>query len=779
MQQSSVNDRVYDGASATTTSTRSNKTTTRGDEQQQQRQQQLSDTLDSLAAMTNLCDPSVMDDDAFNASLDELLRDANCYDALATTMTTNVGTTIRGVGLGVGIEVVNNNNAYDPITAMMTGGTVGGGGGGRKRKLISSSGMSFSGSVGLLDGVNPDSSVSIQLSKLPPLHSTGISRQRHGQHGGGDLSWSTSPFAARSGIAPLSTEASILPNHNAIEASSQMVQRASLPVASTSLSTTLPPTALQSHYHSLTTDKPSSSSSVLHSRSLTCLMSNQQQQQQRSWDAGQAIRGQSAMIFSTTTNNSTFPPSSNNNSSLMLNDTWQTTQGVGNVVSGPLIQCGVVNTVLPEQQLQGTTGLATATLIIPMSCQSLGNSCYSGIATRMINGAPPPPQQHHQQQQPCSEVDEPESRRSRQSERNRREQERSHKITECITDLRSVLSEAGVNFKPDRYSTLVSVANYVKALQVRSINLDEEHKRLLDSVVEKTEDGLSADVKQEQTPRELDDDTMTAAATTNTNASCDSSSGDDELLNFVHGIDYRKVFIKSDIALSIASVDGRFVDCNDEFLQLTDYTREELLGDGPRRKSAVPHPQNSSISPSECSVTNMMSTTTTMTKKTGIYTRSSVEPAVTASTKVTTTTTKKLGSKENRFIVVDDLEGDTTRPPPEIRVRKHQHLSLFNLLGGEDMETVYAAMSRMLRAPDEMSHVVISKSAFTRSADESNVNAVSSKNATGDHWTGRVKHTRRKDQLVSVNSSLYLSKAFQREILTNLCVHAFSLYSCN
>jgi PAS domain-containing protein len=722
MQQSSVdNDRDYDG---TTT------TTTRGDEQQQpqqqqQRQQQLSDTLDSLAAMTNLCDPSVMDDDAFNASLDELLRDANCYDALATTTTTKVGTVIGGLIGGIGVV---DNNAYDPIAAMMTGGT---GGGGRKRKF-----------------------------------------------------------------------------------------KASLPVASTSLTTTLPqpaPTTRQSRYHSLTTDKPSSS------RSLTCLMSNhhhqQHQQQQRSW-GGPTIRGQSAINFSTTTNNAfpppLVPPSFNNNTLSRLNDTWQTTHGARNVVHGPLLQCGV-NTVLPEQQFQTTVGPTAHPTIIPQSCQSLDNNSYSGIETRMMSGAPLQPQQ---QQQPCSEVDEPESR---QSERNRREQERSHKITERITELRSVLSEAGVNFKPDRYSTLVSVANYVKALQVRSACLDEEHKKLLDSV-EKTEDGVGADVKQQQTTRDLDD-TMTASAVAAATTTTFVNSSDDELLKFVHGIDYRKIFINSAIALAIASVDGRFVDCNDEFLHLTDYTREELLGAGQRRNSVLPHPQDSTLPPSEFSATNMMSTT----MKTGIHARSLDAPALTVSTTTvtaselkdaTTTTTQKMGSKESRFVVVGDLEGDTVRPPPEIRVRKRQHLSLFNLLGGEDMETVYAAMSRMLRAPEEMSHVAkssfdplessgtdsggggtssstedsIGKSDFTRSseadesssgmevsngedaggaADENNMNDVSSKNTAGDHWTGRVKHTRRKDHVVSVNSSLYLSKVFQREMFTNLYVHAF------
>jgi hypothetical protein len=60
-------------------------------------------------------------------------------------------------------------------------------------------------------------------------------------------------------------------------------------------------------------------------------------------------------------------------------------------------------------------------------------------------------------------------------------------------------------------------------------------------------------------------------------------------------------------------------------------------------------------------------------------------------------------------------------------------------------------------------------------ADENMID-ISMKNTTGDHWTGRVKHTRRKDHVVSVNSSLYLSTAFlKRNVNTNLYVHAFFL----
>ena len=170
-------------------------------------------------------------------------------------------------------------------------------------------------------------------------------------------------------------------------------------------------------------------------------------------------------------------------------------------------------------------------------------------------------------------------------------------------------------------------------------------------------------------------------------------------------------------------------------------------------------------------------------------------------------------------------EGNSTSPsspaiPTEIQMRKPHHLSLFNLLGGEDMEAVYTAMSRMLQrevvgtvvsAPkNAMSSVCRSKgndsssssgesfvkSDLTRSTEEysgtSSGNDVSntegeggssgsqggssgggspnpegesgsgngsggtggSKRCTVDHWTGSVKHNRRKNQMVRFSRRL-------------------------
>ena len=400
---------------------------------------------------------------------------------------------------------------------------------------------------------------------------------------------------------------------------------------------------------------------------------------------------------------------------------------------------------------------------------SMGQSS-NGSKSRTTS-CPPPPKSSGD----CvTGVSEDESdRKNRRSERNLREQERSHKITERIIELRSVLSEAGVRFKPDRYSTLVSVANYVRALQARSASLDEEHRRLLDTV----EKASCADVPVLQVHPKMgvggggastrgDGDDPASSSIRSA-----STGGDEEFLSFVRGIDYRNVFASCAAALSIASVDGRFVDCNEEFLRMTDYTRSELLGDGPRRNCALPHPQ-----PGSSTIAATVSTSASQGARSSPH-----------------TTPGNSDSVDSRPgpVAVDGCatakDDGRVGPPPVIQVRGRQHLSLFNLLGGEDMETVYAAMSRMLRAPEVPLSVPSSsadcgggtssssssgdsfvRSDLTRSAaeesssgndlsngegrldyDKRDANKNASGGLSGDHWTGRVKHTRRKNHVVS------------------------------
>ena len=400
-----------------------------------------------------------------------------------------------------------------------------------------------------------------------------------------------------------------------------------------------------------------------------------------------------------------------------------------------------------------------------------------------------------------------EERKKRRHERNAREQERSHKITERIAELKSVLSEAGIHFKPDRYSTLVSVVNYIKALQVRSASLDDEHRKLLATIA-------GADKMVKSGGPEVVTTTQTHTPMENaSNSSTTSSSNDEEFLVFVQGIDYKTIFASCGVALAIASVDGRFVDCNEEFLRITSYTRKELLGDE-RRTSVLPYPQDDSP-PSPII---------------GGGTLGQQGQVVTVSTTTSSNATHSALEAAAAKKKIPDLHASTrtlspppsNRPPSEIHMRKQHHLSLFNLLGGEDMEAVYSAMSRMLRAPEvptasaaSTSSRVVSnssrskeptddsggtsssssdefvKSDLTSTAESSSGNEVSNEESKGesgvtdgsisrytvDHWSGRVKHTRRKNHMVScfrLCTSIFSDKVL---ILTTITLFfSYTLY---
>lgn len=345
-------------------------------------------------------------------------------------------------------------------------------------------------------------------------------------------------------------------------------------------------------------------------------------------------------------------------------------------------------------------------------------------------------------------------RLGRRSVRNIREQQRSHRIADRITELRTVLQDAGVQFKPDRYNTLVGVVNYIKTLQSRSKKLDEEHKVLLKTIsgAGKMVNGESGFAGlglgmctngggvEDGPPGTTTVQTFDVSGENLSSTCSDSNNHDDEMKVFVQGIDYRFIFSNCGVALAVASVDGRFVDCNDEWLTLTGYTRTELMG--------------------ECKSSGSNQVAAVSTSTSAASTAAHAPPC----------------SKSSSF------------PPSEILISR-QHLSLFNLLGREDMETVYNAMSRMLRSAPPPSTAATRTTATSSSSSASDPNTSDSflesssgneaasgidgdnfKRHTVDHWAGRVKHTRRKDHSVSVfvnrNCRIFVLHA------SNICLFA-------
>jgi PAS domain-containing protein len=225
---------------------------------------------------------------------------------------------------------------------------------------------------------------------------------------------------------------------------------------------------------------------------------------------------------------------------------------------------------------------------------------------------------------------------TRRAGRNFREQQRSQKITHQIDELRDLLATANIPFKADKYSTLVTVSDFIKTLQEKSAMLDAEHKNLIETISKTNEIVNNQHVPASSTGghspggMEINADSPDQAL----------SSGESEELALVRNIDYQSIFSSCGVPLAVASIDGRFMDCNTEFEKFTGYFREELL---PHHNAGVVGPDNAISSSSALPV----------------------EEASVARNKHSTASRK--------------------------------NLSLFNLLNKEDMEGVFVAMSVMLK----------------------------------------------------------------------------------
>ena len=259
--------------------------------------------------------------------------------------------------------------------------------------------------------------------------------------------------------------------------------------------------------------------------------------------------------------------------------------------------------------------------------------------------------------------DDEDDRDKRRQDRNLREQQRSHKITAQIDELRTILSSAQIRHKPDKFSTLVTVGDYIKQLQQRSAMLDAEHKKLIDTI------SRSNEMANEP---HLPDGTVSRSNGSGLEApSSIPGQGapgiyNEEELVFVRNVDYKSVFFKCGIPLAVASIDGRFLDCNVEFVNITGYKREELLPNDSPLRSSVPDSLSSlSSEPVQQSLSDL--------GEAGISDKGSVS--------------------------------DLTSESPEARrpntSTATKSLSLFNLLSRECMEGVFLALSAMLKRPSK------------------------------------------------------------------------------
>jgi PAS domain-containing protein len=308
------------------------------------------------------------------------------------------------------------------------------------------------------------------------------------------------------------------------------------------------------------------------------------------------------------------------------------------------------------------------------------------------------------------EVSEDEEERDRRRhDRNMREQQRSQKITHQIDDLRSILTSAQIRHKPDKFSTLVTVGEYIKQLQQRSAMLDAEHKKLIDTISKTNElanephlnsgnAGVGADMAE------------STSSGLSTNASSDNPFYNEDEKAFVQNVDYKSIFVRCGIALAVASVDGRFLDCNREFEKMTGYKREELL-------PVETVPKSGSVAASSEGISSLSSS-------------SLPPPPLTSSYALEDTMGTAGEAQENNGNIAvqkyNPIDGNASTP---------RNLSLFNLLSRDCMEGVFVALSGILK----------------HSSNEGEKDDDTEKK---DYWCGNVRLNRNSDIEVSTPTKL-------------------------
>jgi PAS domain-containing protein len=165
--------------------------------------------------------------------------------------------------------------------------------------------------------------------------------------------------------------------------------------------------------------------------------------------------------------------------------------------------------------------------------------------------------------------------KKRKADRNAREQQRAQQVTDQIAHLREILELSGVSLsKTDKFSTLLAVEDYITSLQAKAMELTSEHEKLLSTIQQTTEYVNRHYIATSTVPP------STSISGSEESRAQESSDQDEESENdslFHQGINYKWIFDCCPFAVAVASIDGRFIDCNSEFQELTGYSRAELL----------------------------------------------------------------------------------------------------------------------------------------------------------------------------------------------------------
>uniref|UniRef100_A0A7S3P4G4 BHLH domain-containing protein n=1 Tax=Amphora coffeiformis TaxID=265554 RepID=A0A7S3P4G4_9STRA len=158
----------------------------------------------------------------------------------------------------------------------------------------------------------------------------------------------------------------------------------------------------------------------------------------------------------------------------------------------------------------------------------------------------------------------------RRYDRNLREQQRSYRISQQIKVLRDTLEESKIPFKPNKFSILVSVVEYIKQLQTRAIMLDAEHQKLIDTIRQTNEMVNSGQVTS-SVESSMDDCAMADPVVSSGSDMSELSLAAAKELNF------QTIFQCCPAGVAVCSLDGRILTCNKSFESSLGVKQDEVL----------------------------------------------------------------------------------------------------------------------------------------------------------------------------------------------------------
>jgi PAS domain-containing protein len=188
----------------------------------------------------------------------------------------------------------------------------------------------------------------------------------------------------------------------------------------------------------------------------------------------------------------------------------------------------------------------------------------------------------------------------KREERNAREKERSYRIAAQINELRTLLSHGGVIVpKGTKNAVLTEAANYIKMLQEHQYKSEIHRQQLIQQMQMigsgaigpqaanairhvAAQNGVWSLGKFGGVPPRTaaaHDQQQAQAGLTGVGQQQQSQQGNQQsaFLKSIDDNDYRFIFNSCSIPMAIASMGGAFIDCNQIFIELSQYSKQELL----------------------------------------------------------------------------------------------------------------------------------------------------------------------------------------------------------